>query len=166
MLPFGTGQELGEDLVTLLWAVAAPAVVLALGHGWILHRRGVAPAWAWVLATLSGGALAALALLALVHLLGDTLPLHPLGVVAGGVAGACLGFCQWLVFEKRLHRPWRWWLATTVGMALAGAFLEFGRGGPDVTYGLVLASGAVLAAAQLIALRRMAPGTVQREARP
>lgn len=162
VLPFGTGTEIGGDLMTIVWAVGTPAVVLAVGHGWLLQRRGVAPAWAWVLATLSGGALATLAVAGVAHLLEGTLHVHPLGVLAGGLAGLCLGFCQWLVFEKRLHVPWKWWLATTLGMAATGAFVEFSGARADALYLLVLASGVALAACQLVALRAMAPGNVQR----
>jgi hypothetical protein len=165
VLPPDFDPGFAPDVVTVLWAVLPSAFVVALGHGWLLHTRGVAQAWTFMPATLLGGALAGAGLGALVGALGDTLPMHPLGTAAGAFTGLVLGFFQWLSLSPGLVVRWRWWATTTFAMAAAGALVEFGRGSADVRNGLLVASALVLAGAQLLALRRKAPATLERGAR-
>ncbi len=164
-LPHGLGDDLGRDTTTLLFALGAPALVVAIGHGTLLHRRGVAPAWAFALATLSGAAVAIAALLAASGAIGAAVPLHPLGVIVTGFAGLCIGFCQWLVFERRLASPLRWWIAIVVGGLVAGAIIElsprFAPAAGDALYAAVVASGLVVGLLGWLALRRMTAGTAR-----
>jgi len=164
-LPHELLANLGADTATMLFAWGVPAVVLALGHGILLQRRGVAPLWAFALATLSGAALAILLLLSGVQVLGADVPFHPLGALASLVAGASLGFCQWLVFERRLDAPLRWWGATALGTAVGGALIEWGPARGDALYATVVVAGLLTGGLQWLALRRMTAGTAQQGGR-
>ena len=81
------------------------------------------------------------------------------------MAGASLGFCQWLVFERRLDAPLRWWGATALGTAVGGALIEWGPARGDALYATVVVAGLLTGGLQWLALRRMTAGTAQQGGR-
>ncbi|MDJ0973237.1 MAG: serine/threonine-protein kinase [Planctomycetota bacterium] len=157
-LPAGDMSGVTADLQLLLWAWLPATLLLAAGHGYLFHRERVTPAWAWVLSTLIGAAVAAVALWAYGRAQASGLTLHPMGAVAGAAVGAGLALCQWVALGAWMRGAYVWVLATVVAAAAAGAGVEFAAGrGIEAEYGALLAGGLVLALAQLFALRRMEP---------
>ncbi len=158
-LPHDLLADVPPDVIIVLWACVPPALIIAIGHGWLFQTRGVTPAWAWVLATLIGASVAAVALLMYPRMMDTGLRIHPLGVISAAVTAAALGICQWLaLIERSLKKCHLWFLLTVVGGAAAAALIEFvGGGGGERDFGIVVAAALVMAAFQLYALRRMAP---------
>jgi hypothetical protein len=158
-LPGDIVGEMAPDVLVVLWACVPLALVLAIGHGWLFQTRGLLPAWAWILATVIGAAIAVVGFLMLPRMLGMDLGVHPLGLLAGGATALAIGLCQWLaLLERKVSRSHLWLLATLVGGLLAAALIEFvgGRGGQHDLL-VVLGAGVLMALAQLAALRVMLP---------
>lgn len=160
-LPADIAGEMAPDVLVVLWACVPLALVLAIGHGWLFQTRGVLPAWAWVLATVIGAAIAIVGFLMVPRMLHIDLGIHPLGLVAGGATALFIGLCQWLaLLERKVKRAHLWLLATLLGGLLGAALIEFlgGKGGQHDLL-VLLGAGTLMALAQLLALRRMVPST-------
>ena len=109
----------------------------------------------WVLAFLSFPIAGVLA----IFVVPVTTPLR--AVIAGAIAGAALGFIQWLVLKSRLPSLSIWWVAATsigfaVGLGMRTAFM-----GSETTGNELLWRGAItglgIGIAQWIILRQVLP---------
>ncbi len=162
-LPADVVGDVAPDVLVVLWACVPLALVLAIGHGWLFQTRGVAPAWAWVLATVIGAAIAVVGFLMLPRMLSIDPRFHPLGLIAGGATALLIGLCQWLaLLERKVRRSHLWLLATLVGGLLGAALIELvgGEGGRHDLL-VLLGAGFVMALTQLAALRAMLPTSAE-----
>ena len=164
VLPPDDLTGVATDLRILAWAWVPVGLLVAAGHGYLLHRRGVTAAWAWWLGTLIGVALATIALWLFGRFSGG-LVIHPMGVVAGAVVGVGLALCQWLALGARVVGASRWVVPTILGAAAGGALLESASGrGDTVEYAALLGAALLIALPQLVALRGMQPRARRGEA--
>jgi hypothetical protein len=84
-------------------------------------------------------------------------------LLAGAIAGAELGFIQWLILRSRLSLPFAWVVATSIGMgaglAISTVFLgSETAGSPLLWRGLI--TGAFMGLAQWLVLRPIVPQSV------
>ena len=88
-----------------------------------------------------------------------TTPLRAL--VAGAIAGAALGFIQWLILKSRLPSLSIWWVVATgigfaIGLAIGTAFLGSETGGNELLWRGAI-TGLCIGIAQWIILRQVLP---------
>ena len=138
---------------------ALMGVMVGVPH-WLVLRRQIPGVGRWVLATIGGfavgGTLAFVALLAanyfgLFDLIDRDLAAFLALILLYAPIGPLVGIAQWLVLRRKIARAGWWVLATTIALALFGAFFglipAFEWGYYDAGPSVVSAVGGLLAGA-------------------